>query len=193
MVGLRRKATSMVECGGQFRELMRRCHPKTNAVMEQHCKPDDTLWKPGMGVYANLRPSGMHVGGDPCGPATCPPPPYGFYRHVSEMRPAALPANAKPAHVLRFELKQRIRDKEATRSVAASPMLMDLHVVVRTVMVGDTAMGSSVNHKRFRKVEPPSDPQAKNDTCGYEEHWSSIRRRRIRYKSNPATTSTGDP
>ena len=58
---------------GQLRKLMRRVHPKTGEVMEEHRNKDGSLWEPSLRLYSNLKPP------------TNPQPPFeGFYTYVFE-------------------------------------------------------------------------------------------------------------
>lgn len=40
---------------GQLRKLMRKIHPETGELMQEHCNTDGSPWGPGMNLYANLQ------------------------------------------------------------------------------------------------------------------------------------------
>ena len=95
---------------GQLRKVMRRIHPKTGEVMQEHCNQDGSPWGPGLKLYANLK--------DPEKPE---PRQGGFYKYVPEPKPVLAPVADGVVQAAVEARRQRFLDKVASRIVVANP------------------------------------------------------------------------
>ena len=87
---------------------MRRVHPKTGEIMEEHRNKDGSLWGPSLKLYSNLKP-----------PTNLQPPPEGFYTYVPEPKPVMVPVAQGVVQAAVEARKKRILEKESGRAVAA--------------------------------------------------------------------------
>ena len=95
---------------GQLQNILRRCPPKTGALLELHRNADRTLWAPGAGGSINLKPN------DEVDQAL----PEGFYVYEPEISPQSQPVEGKSASDLTEERLLRIRKREADHSACTS-------------------------------------------------------------------------
>lgn len=87
---------------------MRRVHPKTGEVMEEHRNQDGSLWGPGLKLYSNLRP--------PAEPQTMP---EGFYVYVPEPKPALVQVASGVVQAAVEARRKRILEKEKSSAATA--------------------------------------------------------------------------
>ena len=95
---------------GQLRKLMRRVHPKTGEIMQEHTNADGSPWAPGLKMYANLRPLNQDE-----------QPDKGFYVYTPEVRSAPIPTAEGVVQAATAARWKRILDKVVKSSVTDNP------------------------------------------------------------------------